>query len=49
MIELIAVLVAFTILAIEFYANRKTKTDDLCKVWVKENRSNEWICVDKQR
>ena len=47
MIELLAVLVALTVLAIEFYVSKKTKSEALCKVWVKESQSNEWMCVDK--
>lgn len=49
MIELLAILLAVTVLTIEFYVSRKTKTETVCKVWVQENRSNEWICVDKRK
>ncbi len=47
MIEIIAVLTAMTVLAIEYYVSRKTKTEDVCKVWVQENRSTDWICVER--
>lgn len=47
MIELLAVLVAFTVLSIGLYFSRKTKSEAVCKVWVQEKRSNEWMCVDK--
>lgn len=49
MIELMVILLAVTILTIEFYVSRKTKTETVCKVWVQENGSNEWICVDKRK
>lgn len=47
MIGLLSVLVALTVLIFEFYVSRKTKSEAACKVWVKESRSNEWMCVDK--
>jgi hypothetical protein len=47
MIGLIAVLTAMTVLAIEYYVSRKTKTEYVCKVWVQENRSADWVCVER--
>jgi hypothetical protein len=47
MIEIIAVLTAMTVLAIAYYVSRKTKTAVVCKVWLQENRSTDWVCVDR--
>lgn len=47
MIEVIAVLTGMTVLAMGYYVSRKTKTEEVCKVWVQENRSTEWVCVEK--
>lgn len=47
MIEILALLIAVAVLTIEYYVNRNSKTENVCKVWVQENRSNDWICVDK--
>lgn len=47
MIEIIAVLTAMTVLAIGYSVSRKAKTKVVCKVWVQENRSTDWVCVDR--
>lgn len=47
MIELIAALIALTILNFEYFVVRRSKTEKVCKVWVQENRSSDWICVDR--
>ncbi|WP_300465342.1 hypothetical protein [Desulfobacula sp.] len=47
MIEIIAVLTVMTVLAIGYYVSKKTKTEGVCKVWVQENRSTEWVCIER--
>lgn len=47
MIETIAAFIALTVLTIEYLANRKTEKEKVCKVWVQENRSSDWICADR--
>lgn len=47
MIEFIAAFIALTALTFEYFANRKSEKESVCKVWVQENRSTDWICVDR--
>ena len=49
MIELLALLAAATLLTIAYFTEQKPETEAVCKVWVQEYRSNDWICVEKQK
>lgn len=47
MIETLAILIGLTVLTVEYYVSRNKKTESVCKVWVQENPTTEWICVEK--
>ena len=47
MIEIIAALIALTVLTFGYVVSRNFKTENTCKVWVQENRSSDWLCVDR--
>lgn len=49
MIEILALIIAFLVLTIEYGNRKKIKTEAVCKVWVQENRSSDWICVETQK
>lgn len=49
MIGILAVFIAFTVLTIEYYVSRKSKTETVCTVWVQKNWSSEWICVERSK
>ncbi len=47
MIEIITALSALTVLTFGYFVTRKSKTENVCKVWVQEDRSSDWLCVDR--
>ncbi len=49
MIEILAVLIAISVLSLGYYTNRSNTSTVACKIWVQENPSTDWICVDQSK